>query len=258
MFAIGFAGVAATTQDWLLRKARGEDKIDKYALAANSGAAINISDWLGKPLPETDPLLQKCRRAISKRLLRTAELPPLIIDPLSPLPLADAAPGGSAVKMVYFIMASRKYAHDTINRNVHALQKPGALNAIGSNDSNLFLLHVDAKMSAEDDQHLRERVKSRPDLYYIRRPRHVMWAGWSMVLAMLDTMASLVARRLDFEYLINLSDADLTLRTDGEMRAFFAKHPGRSIMSIVSKTRDPRRYKLHEGFREKCWVRAAA
>ena len=40
-----------------------------------------------------------------------------------------------------------------------------------------------------------------------------------MVLAMLDTMASLVARRLDFEYLINLSDADLTLRTDGEMRA---------------------------------------
>ena len=110
-------------------------------------------------------------------------------------------------------------------------------------------------MSAQDQATLRGQVAKRPDVYFIRRPRHVMWAGWSMVLALLDTLASVVARRLRFEYVINLSDADLTLRTDGEIRSFFARHAGRSIMSIVQRQRDPRRYQLHESFRRFCWVR---
>lgn len=226
-------------------------------LAANAGAGISILDYDRAALPASSPLLENCRVAMSRRLTRAETFPPLNIDPLSPLPLADAAPGGPAVKMVYFILASRKYAHETINRNVNALQRPGALAAVGSNESNLFLLHIDAKMSAEDTEHLRARVEQRPDVYHIRKPRAVMWAGWSMVLALLDAMASLVHRRLGFEYVINLSDADLTLRTDGEIRAFFTQFPGRSIMSIVARNRDPRRYKLHENFRRNCWFECA-
>lgn len=226
-------------------------------LAEDNSASIPVHDYDGNILTDSSPFLKQCRVAMAKRLTRPETMPPLNIDPLRPLPLADAAPGGPAVKMVYFILASRKYAHETINRNVNALQRPGALMAAGSNDSNLFLLHVDAKMSAEDNEHLRSRVTRRPDVYFIRRPRPVMWAGWSMVLSLLDAMASLVHRKLGFEYLINLSDADLTLRTDGEIRGFFARFPGRSIMSIVQRNRDPRRYKLHEGFRKNCWVRVS-
>ena len=139
-------------------------------------------------------------------------------------------------------LASRSYAHETINRNVRALQRPGAWDDIGTNESNLFLLHVDAKMSKSDDALLRSRVTAGPDLYYMRKTRSVMWAGFSMMLALLDAMASVVARKLNFDMLINLSDADLTMRVDGELRAFFARYPGRSIMSIVHRNRDPRRY----------------
>ena len=60
-----------------------------------------------------------------------------------------------------------------------------------------------------------------------------------------------------FEYFINLSDADLTLRTDAELRAFFTRFHGRSVMSIVQRKKDPRRYKMHEGFRGYCWTECA-
>jgi hypothetical protein len=217
--------------------------------------SLNITDHSSNRLTDADPLLQKCRTAVARRLSRTEEKVPLFIDPLTPLPLADAAVGGPAVRFVYFIMASRSYAHETINRNVRVLQRPGALEAYGSNESNLFLLHVDAKMSPSDQLLLRSRVIARPDVYYLRRTRAVMWAGYSMVLALVDAMGSLVARGLGFDTLINLSDADLTLRVDTEVRGFFARYPGRSIMSIVQRHRDPRRYKLHENFRNYCWVR---
>ena len=217
--------------------------------------SINITDHSGVLLqPELSPLVGKCRSAIARRAARSSKMPPLRVDPLSPLPLADAAKPSPAVRFVYFIMASRSYAHETINRNVRALQRPGALSDAGTNESNLFLLHVDAKMTAADRATLHANVRQGPDVYYLREPRHVMWAGFSMVLALLDAMASLVGRRLHFEMLINLSDADLTLRTDGEIRDFFARYPGRSIMSIVPRKRDPRRYKLHENFRKFCWI----
>ena len=225
-------------------------------LALDAGAA-NITDFKGDPLPTWSPLLKKCRVALARHQDRSLAKDPRVtlrIDPLAPLPIADAAQPFPAVRFVYFIMASRSYAHETINRNIHALQKPGALSDHGTNESNLFILHVDAKMSPSDHKTLHANVHKTPDVYFIRKPRHVMWSGFSMVSATLDTMASLVARRLAFEMFINLSDADLTLRTDGEIRTFFGKHPGRSIMSVVPQKRDPRRYKMHEGFRRFCWV----
>uniref|UniRef100_A0A7S0JBD9 protein xylosyltransferase n=1 Tax=Calcidiscus leptoporus TaxID=127549 RepID=A0A7S0JBD9_9EUKA len=149
-------------------------------------------------------------------------------------------------------MASRVYAHETINRNMHALQHPGA--SRGSNETNLFLIHVDAKMPADALNALKSAVGARPDVYFMRRTRAVMWAGWSMMLVLLDALASILARSLGFEYVINLSDADLALRVDQEVRDFFGRFPGRSVMSIVQRKRDPRRYKMHENFRKFCWV----
>ena len=217
---------------------------------------LSVFDYERTPLRAGSEQLRLCQNALARRQRRGfISDPPLHIDPLSPLPLADAAPGGPAVRLVYFIMASRSYAHETINRNMKALQRPGVLSGPPSNESNLFLLHIDAKMSSAADTLLRSRLLKQPDVYLLRRPRHVMWAGYSMMLALLDTMASLVARRLRFDMLINFSDADLTLRTDGEIRAFFARFPGRSVMSIVQRNRDPRRYRLHENFRRFCWVR---
>ena len=171
-------------------------------------------------------LAGKCRSALAQRLERQPykALPALYIDPLQPLPLADAA--GGVVHFVYFIMASRPYGWETINRNVIALQRPGALEDTGANDTNVFLVHVDAKLGEARKHELRDvLITPRPDVYMLRRPRPVLWAGWSMILALFDAMASVVRRGLHFEYFINLSDADLTLRTDAELRAFFARQP---------------------------------
>jgi len=218
--------------------------------------AINASflDWSqdgGRPAePE---LAVKCQLALMERMQRQNVLPELYIDPLTPLPLADAA--GGVVHFVYFIMASRPFGWETINRNVIVLQRPGALQDVGTNDSNVFLVHVDAKLGEARKHELSDvLIKPRPDVYIIRRPRPVLWAGWSMILALFDAMASVLRRSLHFEYFINLSDADLSLRTDTELRSFFARFEGRSIMSIVQRKKDPRRYKMHEGFRSFCWT----
>ena len=189
----------------------------------NLTAQLGLVDHNNAALDANSSITQACAAGVASRLERKSTLPELWIDPLSPLPLADAARGGPAVRFVYFIMASRSYAHETINRNVMALQRPGALSDAGTNESNLFVLHADAKLSGDGLATLRAGVRPRPDVYFVRRPRHVMWAGWSMVLAHLDVMASVLTRKLHFEYIINLSDADLSLRTDAEIRAFFAR-----------------------------------
>ena len=219
-----------------------------------SADSVSFLDHTKQPAADLE-LAGKCRSALAQRLERQPykALPELIIDPLQPLPLADAA--GGFVHFVYFIMASRPYGWETINRNVIALQRPGALDDTGANDTNVFLVHVDAKLGESRKHELRDvLITPRPDVYMLRRPRPVLWAGWSMILALFDTMASVVRRGLHFEYFINLSDADLTLRTDAELRAFFARFYGRSVMSIVQKKKDPRRYKMHEGFRSYCWT----
>jgi hypothetical protein len=160
-------------------------------------APLTLHDFNGDVLPANSSLARLCSSAVQRRMLRQEELPELFIDPLSPLPLADAALPSPSVRYVYLILASRPYAHETINRNVHALQRPGALDpaARGTNESNLFLLHLDAKMGSESAAALRSAVSSRPDVYFLRRRRHVMWAGWSMMLPLLDVMGSLLQRR---------------------------------------------------------------
>ena len=94
--------------------------------------------------PAADDLQRSCASALTQRVQRSSVLPELRVDPLTPLPLADAA--GGVVRFVYFILASRPFGHETINRNVQVLQRPGALEDKGSNDTNLFLVHVDAKL----------------------------------------------------------------------------------------------------------------
>ena len=140
----------------------------------NLTAQLGLVDHNNAALDANSSLTQACAAGVASRLERKSTLPELWIDPLSPLPLADAARGGPAVRFVYFIMASRSYAHETINRNVMALQRPGALSDAGTNESNLFVLHADAKLSGDGLATLRAGVRPRPDVYFVRRPRHVM------------------------------------------------------------------------------------
>ena len=107
-----------------------------------SADTVSFLDHTKQP---ADPeLASKCRSVLAQRLERRPykALPELIIDPLQPLPLADAA--GGIVHFVYFIMASRPYGWETINRNVIALQRPGALEDTGASPGCTQRLHYRA------------------------------------------------------------------------------------------------------------------
>ena len=66
-----------------------------------------------------------------------------------------------------------------------------------------------------------------------------------MLATMLDALASFV-ERVDFDFVINLSDTDLALRTNAEMVAFLTRFKGRSMLpAAVPPPHSYRRF-LHE------------
>ena len=63
-----------------------------------------------------------------------------------------------------------------------------------------------------------------------------------MLATLLDALASFV-ERIDFDFIINLSDADLALRTSAEMVRFLRRFKGRSfIQAALPQPRSYRRF----------------
>lgn len=198
-----------------------------------SAAAIpdmGFIDFEGKKLsdsPSLDALNQRCllsaRRAVADQASHDTPEPSLSVypDPLEGVSV-DARPHGSTdVRLVYFIMASRVSAPQTIARLLRALRHP----------THLFLIHIDLKMSDAVVNQLRRLAAGYPNVRVLKTRRLVQWGGFSMVSALLDALASFVPR-LDFDFLINLSDADLALRTNDEMVAFLRHFRGRIFMRV--------------------------
>lgn len=216
---------------------------------------FSLRDWNEQAISPNTGLGLVCNRALSAQIKRVKShggMPEFYIDPLRPLPLADAVVGGPAVSIVYFFLVSRAFAHQTVPRNVRALQAPRATKSRGENGtlSNLFLIHVDTKTRSTTREALRKAVRAHQDVYFMRRARRVMWSGASMVLSMFDAMASVLQRDLRFDHFINLSDADLTLRVDGEIRALIGMLAGRSVVQV---NHNSRQIKRHARFRRACW-----
>ena len=55
---------------------------------------------------------------------------------------------------------------------------------------------------------------------------------FSMVAIALDAIATALDAPFKFDFFIQLSDADLSLRTDTELRAFLARMRGRSMINV--------------------------
>lgn len=54
---------------------------------------------------------------------------------------------------------------------------------------------------------------------------------------MLDAIASVVSRNLDFDFFINLSDADMSLRTNEEVVGFLRRYKGRQFVQAPAGQR---------------------
>ena len=207
-----------------------------------------IRDYLDRPLsslPELRALGEQCDAAAATHVGASA------LGAASPLePTADALEGLSlpptdGVRLVYFAMASRPFADATLSRLLRALWAP----------PHLYLLHVDAKMTAEAAARLRAALPAEPNVRLLRKRRAVQWGGWSMVACMLDALHTV--RRLDFDFFINLSDTDLALRTDAEVTAFLGRHRGVDFVSVVPPPLNPLKYRQHGALREYTFVECA-
>ena len=124
-------------------------------------------------------------------------------------------------RVAYFIGASRATGAITISRLILALYNP----------AHLYVIHVDRKAEESLMQQLKDLTANHANIHLVRGRRRVQWGGWSVVAPLLDAIASLEAVDIDYDFLINLSESDLALRTSAEIVRALA----------AARTRAPRR-----------------
>lgn len=168
-----------------------------------------------------------------------------VADPLDGLRLPARAADG--LRLVYFVMASRPFADQTVGRLFDALYSP----------AHLFLLHLDSKMDGDAAARLVRRLPQADNVRTLRKRRAVQWAGYSMVACLLDALHTAVERSVDFDFFINLSDTDLALRTDAEVVGFLRAHRGESFVSIVPPPLSALKYRQHAALRRFSFVECA-
>lgn len=180
----------------------------------------------GEPLarqPRLAALQQRCDQAVARALAESAAAParPAIYpDPMHNVSVEPRAHEDD-VRLAYFVLASRDSAALTVSRTLRALYHP----------SHLFLIHVDLKANASTFDDLVAHASARANVHVLKTRRLTQWGGFSMVAAMLDALASFV-HRIDFDFFVTLSDADLPLRTNGEISSFLGRFKGRAFMRV--------------------------
>ena len=211
-------------------------------------------------------LEQRCQRAIKRAAWQEARaLPPfLYTDALDGVSVGDRDDPGDP-RIVYFIGASRDTAAIMVSRLVLALY----------HTSHLFLIHVDLKAAPTVHEQLAELIKSHPNVHLMQTRRLVQWAGWTMVATMLDALKSINERNMDCtprarhgpplpartrhaaaictdharghvpraasartadDFFINLSDVDISLRTDREIVGWLKRFKGRNFVQPTTAT----------------------
>lgn len=184
-----------------------------------------LTDYAGRRLSSASEVMgRRCDRAVKEMLRREAENapPPLYSDPLLGV-VVSPLKSNEQVRIVYVLgLGPRHFAHMLISRLLYALYSP----------SNLFLIHADVKAPAESLTECMRIQEKYPNVHILRTRRLVQWGMFTMVAITLDAIRSVVDSKLPFDYVINLSDVDLSLRTDAEMQRFFARMRGRSLINV--------------------------
>ena len=196
---------------------------------ADAEAGLNLFDASGAPistLPHMAPLGARCEQAVRRAVAESGRSEAKLSvypDPLQGVSVSARAHPDD-VRLVFFILSSRPSAPLTVPRLIHALYDP----------SHLFLIHVDLKANQSIHDELSTHSANDRNVHVLKTRRLVQWGGFSMVSALLDSIASFL-KRIDFDFVINLSDADLSLRTHDELSRFLRPFKGRVFMRIDSQ-----------------------
>jgi len=58
------------------------------------------------------------------------------------------------------------------------------------------------------------------------------WGAWTMMLPLLDAIKTVTDRTIDYDFVINLSDVDIALRTNEEILHFLRPYRGRNLVQV--------------------------
>lgn len=198
---------------------------DSAALAAIPNASLFDHD--GRMVLDDETKIafhDKCQTAFKDSVWREQqglEWPRLYADPFEHVRLGSKA-RESDPRIFYFIGASRPTAAIMVSRLLLALYHP----------SHLFVVHVDLKADDKVLRDLQELTASHPNIHIMAARRLVQWGAWTMVLTLLDAIHSALLADLDFDFVINLSDVDVALRTNDEIVNFLRPHRGRQFVQV--------------------------
>ena len=217
-----------------------------YALATAAASAPSMRDHTGADVetrPELSALVGGCTRAVERQLSWQASGAGLPIwpgdEPVPPV----APPTDGRISIAYLVMAHREYAHATISRLIRVLWAP----------EHLFLLHFDARTNASSVRFVRERFDGQ-DNVHVMESRRVGWGAFSMVEVLIKALKTALASAPAFDFFINLSDADVALRTPAELDAFLRGFRGRSFVALKFPEVDAMRYNAHTHMRSFVWL----
>ena len=186
--------------------------------------------------PKMASFNQRCQQAIRRAVSAQGRSDQITLfpDQLHGVSVAPRAQPEDP-RFVYFTMASREIAVETVPRLVRAFYHP----------SHLFLTHVDLKANASMHDALVRHAADYPNVHVLKTRRLVQWGAFSMISTMLDALASFVDR-IEYDFFINLSDADLALRTNEEMVRFFGRFKERNFMLVSHADASPFRKYMHD------------
>ena len=188
---------------------------------------VPLTDHEGRPLAEQEAMgafHERCQRALKETMWREQSgvvWPHLYADTLEGVRLGNRNQTDDP-RILYFIGMTRKMAAIMVSRLLLALY----------HSSHLFLLHVDLKTDEAVVNELRKLIKDHPNIHLMRTRRLVQWGAWTMNLVLLDALHTAVSAGIDFDVVINLSDADIALRTNDEIVTFLREHKGRQFVHV--------------------------
>ena len=151
------------------------------------------------------------------------------------------------MRLAYLIIAHQQ--PEQLAQMLYCIQHP----------DNVYLVMPDSKGLTGSEPALQAVVRRHPNVF-IAPARDMRWASWSLMQARLDGIRELLARPEPWEVLINLSGQDFPLKSQEEIRAFFAANEGRNFLNIVEPEKvwnDPyariQRIRLEPPFMKSGW-----
>lgn len=100
--------------------------------------------------------------------------------------------------------------------------------------SNHYVVHVDRNSGPELEQQIRTFLAPYPNAEVIES-RRALWGGYSLIDAELRGMKRLLEMSDQWSVFINLSGQDFPLKSQTDIKAFLARHPGQEFIRAVDQ-----------------------